>query len=384
MRERAIAFDMETERRKAVRIMIFVLVTAFLIFGLMRGTAGSAELKWKFTPSEQVTYDPLKDSPPPPAPGSEASATSQGPGTVSRGVPGATYSGTTAMSRNSVVPAVIEAAVREFKATFNCERIRIGNTWYPCNMQGADFRGFVLPVPDEKDWKTKAFTPEWNTEEENDLARVEQGFRQCGYHRGKIQHDGLYMAQADLSGADFTDAKMCHLDLRRGYLRGTKFVRAQLHRLEFEKADLTGADFSDAVLGTTVTMTQSGRVRDYGLISLNGATLTNVSFRGATIKGVIHMDGAKNLSGMDLTGAKCTSGGSICIRFGPGTDLTGVIWFDGTTCEPGSVEKCLSPSGVDKLAQWRAELKKTAENYWREENRKFPLGWRPPAKKKAK
>jgi len=61
MRERAIAFDMETERRKAVRIMIFVLVTAFLIFGLMRGTAGSAELKWKFTPSEQVTYDPLKD-----------------------------------------------------------------------------------------------------------------------------------------------------------------------------------------------------------------------------------------------------------------------------------------------------------------------------------
>jgi len=365
MRERAIAFDIKAERTRSMRIMVFFLVTALLVLGLLRGTAGSAELKWKFTPSseqretEQTAQEVSQLPPAPGASGVEANITPFHP----------------------VIPAVTKAAVNQFKATFNCETIRVGDRVYPCNMQGGDLKGFVMAVPDEKNWKTKFIPAAWRTDEENNFQRTVHGYHQCSYDRGKIFHYMTFVRQADMSGADFTDAKMCNFDFQQGFARGTKFVRAHIHGGSFRSTDLTGADFSDAVLGTAVTMKPSGRIRYVGFFDFNYADLTNVKFRGTTFNAGLNLVAAKSLAGVDFTGAKLPDGIST-LAFASDTDFTGVTWFDGTVCQAGSIGKCLSPSGTDKLAELRAKDKADKERA----AKKNPFGSsktsKAPAKKK--
>ncbi len=213
-----------------------------------------------------------------------------------------------------------------------------------------------MAVPDEKDWKTKFIPASWRTEEENNFQRTVHGYNQCSYNRGRIFHHMTPVKQADMSGADFTGAKMCNFDFQQGFARGTKFVRAHIHGGSFRDTDLTSADFSDAVLGTAITMKPSGRVRYVGFFDFGYADLSNVKFRGTTFNAGVNLVTVKSFAGVDFTGAKLPDGIST-LAFAGDTDFTGVTWFDGTVCQAGSIGRCLSPSGTDKLAEMRAKEK---------------------------
>jgi len=298
---KAKALAIHTERRSNTAIMVFILFCFLLIFTLCRGVAGAGE--WKFTPSEQQGMNP-----------------------------------------------VTQAAVSEFSTTKNCSMIRLANgETHPCNMQNVNFKEFKIDLPTELPYKWSPLP--MYTKEENEANHTRALLETCRLTRGAIGHGGGYPF-ADLSGVDFTGAKVCNLKIQFSPMWEAKFVRAHLYQLDFTGANLTGADFSNATFGLRQHTSYMGK------LNFEEANLHNVKFNGATFIGTAYFR-STDLTGADFTGVKTTRGADNLFFF-EDTKLEGAIWLDGTVCQAGSTGKCLDKTGVDKIKQFIDKTKKTS------------------------
>jgi len=296
---KAKALAIRTETRNIPAIMVFILFCFLLVFVSCKGIAGAGE--WKFTPSEQQEMNP-----------------------------------------------VTRAAVSEFRATKNCSVVRLANgETHPCNMQNVNFKEFTIDLPTELPYK-------WNpiasyTKEENAANHTRALLDTCRLTRGVIGHSGGYPF-ADLSGVDFTGARVCNLKIQFSTMWDAKFIGAHLYQLDFTGANLTGADFSNATFGLREHTSYMGK------LDFAEANLHNVKFNGATFIGTAYFRTA-DLTGADFTGVKTTRGADNLFFF-EDTKLEGAIWLDGTVCQAGSTGKCLDKAGVDKIKEFIDKTKK--------------------------
>ena len=116
---------------------------------------------------------------------------------------------------------------------------------------------------------------------------------------------GANLSDADLRGANLRGANLSDADLRGAYLRGADLSDADLRGADLSDASLSGADLSDANL----------RGADLSDASLSGADLSDANLRGANLRGA-------NLSGADLSDDLKLVGDRPYFQLGPiGSEL---------------------------------------------------------------
>jgi uncharacterized protein YjbI with pentapeptide repeats len=169
--------------------------------------------------------------------------------------------------------------------------------------------------------------------------------------------------QADLSGADLSEADLGMMDfsgadLRGAVLRDANLSDAGLSGVNLRKADLSGADFRGAVLqGADLSETNFGdadlREADFREAYLFKADLREADLRGAVLQGA-DLDDADlrgaNISDADLSGTDLR-GANLC-----GADLTGANLMYAnlieTNCENANFTNC----EIYGISAWNLKL----------------------------
>lgn len=390
MRTKAISarISIEEEKKRVFTVtsaMIFMLAALLVLTLFCRNASGASG--WKFTPEPQGSTEPAvshtgkaeKDIPPAPGelePESRESLEKKLPPVLGK------YK-----NRTDYSDPVVAAAVKQFVTTFNCSTVEVGGRTYPCNMRGADLRGLTFMVPEKK--TDPLDMPRWKTKEEVAIGDKIAWINSCSIdnssgsvRKGYIGHlSHGFMPQADLTGADFSDAKMCNIDIRGAKLRDVSFVGAHLFYVDFRDSDLTGADFTNAVLGLYVSVDKKGL--KYSTIGphvtgtlghqFDGAILTGVKFRGTEFHGPVDFTGAR-LNYADFTGAKFCRG--IENTSVSSADFSGAILPDGTVCQPNSIGKCRTKEGTDKFREYSEKARQEEAKKLREQQKEIDKEFR--------
>ena len=131
---------------------------------------------------------------------------------------------------------------------------------------------------------------------------------------------GVYLADANLTGANLTGAYLADADLTDADLTGAYLAGADLAGADLARANLTGADLSSVSLGRA---------------NLGGAGLSSVNLSRANLTGA---DLARaNLTGADLTDAHLSSvnltGATLTGATLTGADLSGADLADATLAD---------------------------------------------------
>lgn len=128
---------------------------------------------------------------------------------------------------------------------------------------------------------------------------------------------------------------------------GVNWRNCSLSGLRAKGADLSGAVMNNARLGGALLSRSNLSQGDLQYVDFNSADLSYAQLNGANLKGS-NLQNADlsyaNLSASDLSFANLSGANP------GGADLSGArfdeaIWFDGSRCMPGSVGRCVRPTG---------------------------------------
>lgn len=96
-------------------------------------------------------------------------------------------------------------------------------------------------------------------------------------HPGWTNESGGQPGDADLRGANFTEADLSHADLRKACLLGANFTHANLSEADLRGANLTGIGMS----GVPTVFNKT-----FGKANFKGANLSKADLRGVDLEGV--------------------------------------------------------------------------------------------------
>lgn len=210
--------------------------------------------------------------------------------------------------------AASPASIDEFDKTFNC-----GWKAY-CDLSGYDgFRG-------------KSTAELVRSTEDNCNGFGLGGCSEIGAIGGDCMANVI---PPNIAGADFSDTTLDGLRMcRKANASGIKFTRANIkYSALLEHINLSGADFSGARVRRT----------SFNSSDLRGAKFKNTLFVYSVIFALA------NLQGADFTGAKFDPETDAKTMFEPASfykaDLSGATWVNGQKCKEGSIGVCKTDKG---------------------------------------
>jgi uncharacterized protein YjbI with pentapeptide repeats len=163
---------------------------------------------------------------------------------------------------------------------------------------------------------------------ERDLIKLQQT-HSCAYCTLDCVHlYGIDLTNADLRGANLSDAIVNQSNLTGANLSGANLTSMGMFETNLTGANLTGATAIHAILdrANLTNANLSGAIVTGA--SITQANLSNANLSGADLRGTDLRD--SNLSGAVLSHANLG-----------GTLLEGATWTDGSKCKEGSVGKCI-------------------------------------------